>query len=512
MDIIKQTGTANTTSSPGRKIEYLAIHYTAGVSCGAGAARSCASWFANPSAGGSADYICDERDLVQYNPDPYNRYCWAVGSKSKYNTKGGRLWQIAMNSNCISLEICSGNTKGKITYPNDPAYYFTNAVLVKAVEVVKYLMQLYGIDADHVIRHYDCNGKCCPGVPGWNADSGNEAKWNDFHSAIGGEPIKWYRVRLDWGQPDTQIGAFINLDKAKECADAHPGFSVYDDQGQVVYKSEAKGTQAASLNGLSEANKIKAIAPLYQAVAAKTGMLASVGLAQFCLESGYGSTDLAQYANNLHGMKCSLSGNTWPNSTWDGVSKYRKRTAEQDPSGHTYYIYADFRKYPCIEDSIADRAAYYLGAMNGNKRRYPGIENLKTAEEQIRAIKAGGYATDVNYVAKLMDLVRRFNLEQYDKAAPAPTPTPEPTPTPTPTPTPEIRKRRVQINAYKNESYADNCIARCKEQTGFDAFKEYGSDGNWHVYCGSFENMDKANERLDYVRKHGYPRAFFVDL
>ena len=70
MNIMKQTGMANTTASPGRKIEYLAIHYTAGVSSKAGSARGCASWFANPAADGSADYIVDEEELVQYNPDP----------------------------------------------------------------------------------------------------------------------------------------------------------------------------------------------------------------------------------------------------------------------------------------------------------------------------------------------------------------------------------------------------------------------------------------------------------
>ena len=179
MNVIKQTGTANTTYAPGRKIDYLAIHYTAGVSCAAGSASGSAAWFAKPEAEGSADYICDERDLIQYNPDPLNRYCHAVGG-SRYNTKGGRLYGIAKNANCISLEICSGNRTGKITYPNDPNYYFTTQVLAKAIEVTKYLMDLYGIDADHVIRHYDVNGKPCPGVIGWNADSGSE----DFMRAL----------------------------------------------------------------------------------------------------------------------------------------------------------------------------------------------------------------------------------------------------------------------------------------------------------------------------------------
>ena len=159
------------------------------------------------------------------------------------------------------------------------------------------------------------------------------------------------------------------------------------------------------------------VAPIYQQVMKETGMLASVGLSQFALESGYGSTDLAVNANNMHGQKCSLSGNTWANSVWDGVSKYTKRTAEQTPEGKEYYVNADFRKYPSIIDSVRDRAAYFIGAwLDAAKttHRYPNVNMIRNAEEQVKLLKAGGYATDVNYVAKLTNIINRFNLTQYD--------------------------------------------------------------------------------------------------
>ncbi len=38
--------------------------------------------------------------------------------------------------------------------------------------------------------------------------------------------------------------------------------------------------------------------------------------------AGYGKSELAQNANNIFGMKCSLSGNSWNGSSWDGMSKY----------------------------------------------------------------------------------------------------------------------------------------------------------------------------------------------
>ena len=127
--------------------------------------------------------------------------------------------------------------------------------------------------------------------------------------------------------------------------------------------STAKGTQASVLKNLSEADAIKKVGALFTADQKKSGILASVSLAQFILESGYGKSELAQNANNIFGMKCSLSGNTWSGSSWDGKSKYTKKTQEQNPDGSMVTITADFRKYPCIEDSIADHSAYLLGVL-----------------------------------------------------------------------------------------------------------------------------------------------------
>ena len=112
------------------------------------------------------------------------------------------------------------------------------------------------------------------------------------------------------------------------------------------------------LKNLSEADVIKKVGPLFTADQKKTGILASVTAAQFILESGYGKSELAQNANNCFGMKKSLSGNTWAGSSWDGKSIYTKKTEEQNPDGSYVTITADFRKYPCVEDSIADPVSY----------------------------------------------------------------------------------------------------------------------------------------------------------
>ena len=188
--------------------------------------------------------------------------------------------------------------------------------------------------------------------------------------------------------------------------------------GSTEQKTEEQiktgGTQASSLKDLSEADAIKKVGALFTADMKKSGILASVSLAQFILESGYGKSELAQNANNCFGMKKSLSGNTWAGSSWDGKSVYTKKTQEDDGTGKLYTITADFRKYPCVEDSIADHSAYLLGAMNGSKQRYAGLKGCTDYKKAVQIIKDGGYATSTTYVTNLCNIIERWNLTQYD--------------------------------------------------------------------------------------------------
>ena len=99
---------------------------------------------------------------------------------------------------------------------------------------------------------------------------------------------------------------------------------------------------------------ISTLGPLATKDMRTSGILASITMAQAILESGWGTSELAVNANNFFGMKKSLSGNTWPNSTWDGKSVYKILTSEQKSNGEVYKIEAYFRKYADILDSIRD--------------------------------------------------------------------------------------------------------------------------------------------------------------
>jgi len=174
------------------------------------------------------------------------------------------------------------------------------------------------------------------------------------------------------------------------------------------------GTQATEFALLSDAEVIAKVGALFTADQKKSGILASVSLAQFILESGYGKSELAQNANNCFGMKKTLSVNTWSGSVWDGKSVYTKQTKEQNADASYETITADFRKYACVEDSIADHSAYLLGAMNGSKKRYEGIAGMKDYKKVVQLIKDGGYATSLTYVEKLCSIIEKWNLTQYD--------------------------------------------------------------------------------------------------
>ena len=179
-------------------------------------------------------------------------------------------------------------------------------------------------------------------------------------------------------------------------------------------ENKKEGTQASVFAGLSEKDAVSVIGELCREDMKKSGILASISAAQFILESGYGKSELGQNANNMFGMKKSLSGNTWTGSTWDGTSVYTKKTQEQNADGSYETITADFRKYPCLEDSVADHSAYLLGAKNGRSLRYKGIKGMTDYRKVAQLIKDGGYATSLTYVDKLCSITEKWNLTQYD--------------------------------------------------------------------------------------------------
>ena len=179
----------------GRPVKYIAIHYTAGSSSAGGRALLARNVFLQRSA--SADFIVDDSQIIQINPDIRNYYCWAVGDKKNTWTGGASLNGRAFNKNTVSIEICSNLKKGtSAAVPNHDGWFFSDASIENARRLVRHLMKAYGIPKENVVRHYDITGKTCPGVPGWNdgplytpdgkptTRKNNSLTWQAFHDSL----------------------------------------------------------------------------------------------------------------------------------------------------------------------------------------------------------------------------------------------------------------------------------------------------------------------------------------
>lgn len=257
------------------------------------------------------------------------------------------------NSNSIGIEVVSAGKE------------FTVMQKGSLRKLVTAIMADYGVPASRVVRHYDASRKMCPAP--YAGSAAKNDKWKVLHAYI----------------------------------------------TKAMTKNEAPKLKGTDLKGLTQSEVVKKVGPLFTADQKKSGILASVSMAQFILESAYGQSELGQKANNFFGMKKSLSGNAWAGSAWDGKSTYSKQTKEYE-NGRYVTVVAKFRKYPDIETSIADHSAYLNGAMNGKRKRYSGLKGCKDHRKAAQIIKNGGYATSPDYVAKLCSVIKDWDLAKYD--------------------------------------------------------------------------------------------------
>ena len=175
----------------------------------------------------------------------------------------------------------------------------------------------------------------------------------------------------------------------------------------------SKTMKAKAFLLMSTEQFVKILGPIAQKNYHKSGVLASVTLAQAIHESWSGTSLLAQKGNNLFGMKKVLSGNNWSGSAWKG-KVYVKKTKEQY-GGKTVTIKAAFRKYDNVEQSIQDHSAYLVNSKNGSSRRYKGLTATKSYKKQIAILQKGGYCTFSNYGKNLIKEIKKYNLTKYDK-------------------------------------------------------------------------------------------------
>src|SRR5690606_36388255 len=109
-------------------------------------------------------------------------------------------------------------------------------------------------------------------------------------------------------------------------------------------------------------------------------------------ESGNGNRYLARSANNHFGIKCG--------GVWTGKSVKKDDDNRNDC----------FRVYQKAEESFRDHSQFLL------RKRYEKLFTLAKDDYKgwARGLKEAGYATNPRYPQLLIDLIERYNLQQYD--------------------------------------------------------------------------------------------------
>jgi len=129
----------------------------------------------------------------------------------------------------------------------------------------------------------------------------------------------------------------------------------------------------------------------------RSGIPASIKLAQGILESGSGSSQLAKYAHNHFGIKC---GGSWKGKTYymwdDDVEKSCFRVFERDED--SYIAHSEFVANP-------HKLSRYGFLFKLSKFDYKGWAN---------GLQKAGYATSQTYANSLISIIERYELYKYD--------------------------------------------------------------------------------------------------
>ncbi len=124
----------------------------------------------------------------------------------------------------------------------------------------------------------------------------------------------------------------------------------------------------------------------------RSGIPASITLAQGLLESRYGQSELAVEGNNHFGIKC---------HNWNGPKMYY----DDDSKGEC------FRKYKSPQESFRDHSDFLRF-----RDRYRFLFDLEPTDYKgwAHGLKKAGYATDPSYPQKLIKLIEDYELHKYD--------------------------------------------------------------------------------------------------
>ena len=157
---------------------------------------------------------------------------------------------------------------------------------------------------------------------------------------------------------------------------------------------------------------IAAIAPYCQKYAKQYGFkVASAAIAQACLESAFGTSNKAKY-HNYFGLK-------WrPNRVTVNKGTFTDSGSEQNANGSYTPISTSWYSFENMEKGVEGYFQFI------NIANYKKVKEATNAYDYLKAIKDAGYATSLNYVDNVYNVVKTYNLTQYDNFTTITTPTP----------------------------------------------------------------------------------------
>ena len=164
------------------------------------------------------------------------------------------------------------------------------------------------------------------------------------------------------------------------------------------------GFIAICLPGFSQDNN--AYINLYKDIAVsemiRTGIPASIKLAQAILESNCGKSELACKANNHFGIKCG--------SDWNG--KHFKK--EDDDFENGQLVKSCFREFNSVSDSYIAHSDFLTDP--GKAARYGSLFELGPTDYKswAKGLSRAGYATDPQYATRLVDIIEKYELYRLD--------------------------------------------------------------------------------------------------
>jgi flagellum-specific peptidoglycan hydrolase FlgJ len=150
-----------------------------------------------------------------------------------------------------------------------------------------------------------------------------------------------------------------------------------------------------------ELARLHSVVPAAQAAQKKWRVPASVTLAQWCLESSWGVSELALKANNFFGVKA---------SHLNAPETYEEFPTDEYIAGKKTLVHALFEKYFDAADSFDDH-----GMLLATARRYRfAMLHIASPDDFAACLQTAGYSTSPTYAKVLIELMHDYDLYQYD--------------------------------------------------------------------------------------------------